>query len=52
MRLLQKPDDSTLEHMEQLATTLEHSAQEGPALSESKQAAVRRVCSIGGRRRD
>ena len=50
-RLLQEPDDSTLEHMVQLATTLKHSAQEGPALGESKQAAVGRVGSTGVGRR-
>ena len=50
-RLLQEPDDSTFEHMVQLATTLERSVQEGPALGESKQAAVRRVGSTGVGRR-
>jgi hypothetical protein len=33
-RLLQEPDDFTLQHMVQLATTLERSAMEGPALDE------------------
>jgi hypothetical protein len=51
-RLLQEPDNSTLEHMVQLATTLERSAQEGPALGESKQAAIGRVGSTRGGRRD
>ena len=51
-RLLQEPDDSTLEHMVQLATTLEHSAQEGPALGESKKATVGRVSSTGVEWRD
>jgi transposase InsO family protein len=51
-RLLQEPDNSTLEHMVQLATTLERSAQEGPALGETKQAAVGRVGSSGAGRRD
>ena len=50
-RLLQEPDDSTLEHMLQLATALERSAQEGPALGESKQAVVGRVGSTGVGRR-
>ena len=39
-RLLQESDNSTLEHMVQPATTLERLAQEGPALGESKQAAL------------
>ena len=46
-RLLQEPDDSTLEHMVQLATTLERSAQEGPALGESKHVAIGRLSSTG-----
>ena len=50
-RLLQEPDDSSLEHMIQLTNTLERSAQEGPALGESKQAAIGYVGSTGVGRR-
>ena len=50
-RLSQEPDDSTLERMVQLATTFERSAQESPALGESKQAVVGRVGLTGVRRR-
>ena len=40
-RLLQEPDDSTLEHMVHLATTLERSTQEGPVLGELKSSSRR-----------
>lgn len=51
-RLLQEPDDSMLEHMVQLATMLERSVQEGPALGESKQVAVGCIGSTGVGRHD